>query len=351
MTVYDHRDHAAYRAANVPCAWAKNEYILAWWTDEHDEALRQSISDWQWCWYWKVSDALIKITPKSTLEEWRRKDRLCRRFAWYNVLMGFAQARAQTLGLTAAIRIPEWKTCLICEKRFVEDSLPVPIVERLGIGRLSFCGPCVQATVFFNGHTTPGREEIFLHIRALTDAAGRVPPQGFGSRTGDLDAFSDDERLVLLRVLRSRPSKAAIDRNFGSWFDALVEAGVLDDGARRTSRGIQCLAKDGHLCLSLGEKTIDDALLAMGIEHTKEPKYPDSNFRADFDVNGVFIEYFGLAGDAAYDQKSEAKLALAKKLRIRVIAIFPRDLSSGTELKRKLATLRRQKREQPPRDG
>jgi hypothetical protein len=106
---------------------------------------------------------------------------------------------------------------------------------------------------------------------------------------------------------------------FGSWLEALIEAGILEDGTRRTARGTQCVAIDGHFCLSLGEKTIDDLLHAHGILHEKEPRYPEGNYRADFGVNGVFIEYFGLKGNTDYDKRSEFKRRLCKKHGIKLI--------------------------------
>jgi hypothetical protein len=38
----------------------------------------------------------------------------------------------------------------------------------------------------------------------------------------------------------------------------LIDAGVLSNGARKTARGTQSVAEDGHICLSLAEKTTDD---------------------------------------------------------------------------------------------
>jgi len=55
---------------------------------------------------------------------------------------------------------------------------------------------------------------------------------------------------------------------------SLEKAGVLKDGYMQTARGIQCLANDGHLCLSLGEKEIDDWLSSRNIPHEKEIRYP-----------------------------------------------------------------------------
>jgi len=132
--------------------------------------------------------------------------------------------------------------------------------------------------------------------------------------------------------MRSKPSTAAIKDVFGSWFDALVESGVLEGGARQNTRGIQCHAKDGHLCFSLGEKTIDDILFNMGLRHEREPSYPESALRADFKVGDILIEYFGLAGNPEYDEKTKMKLELARRHHVRLLSIYPRDLADGKRL-------------------
>src|SRR5690606_18442196 len=122
-----------------------------------------------------------------------------------------------------------------------------------------------------------------------------------GEGSNDLLYLDTESRRRILLHLRTKPTKECVKKHFGSWFDALKAAELLDDGARRNSRGIQCRADDGHICHSMGEKTIDDLLYRMGIPHTREPRYPDSNFRGDFEVQGTFVEYFGLTGDADYD--------------------------------------------------
>ncbi len=126
---------------------------------------------------------------------------------------------------------------------------------------------------------------------------------------------------------------------FNSWLAALIDAGVLEDGTRKTSRGIQTLAKDRHVCLSLGEKTIDDFLFDRGIPHEKEPRYPIGNFRADFLVNGIFIEYFGLAGNPDYDAKIKKKMKICLDFGISLISIYPSDLISDKKLQKKLAPI------------
>ncbi|MBT8465546.1 MAG: hypothetical protein HKN97_14455 [Myxococcales bacterium] len=115
-----------------------------------------------------------------------------------------------------------------------------------------------------------------------------------------------------------------------TWFDVLVEAGVLPDGSRMTARGVQCRAEDGHMCFSIGEKTIDDLLFRWAIPHLREPPYPGgTSMRGDFLVEGVFIEYFGLAGDPEYDAKSRKKARVLKSKGVPMIAITPKDLATG----------------------
>jgi hypothetical protein len=114
MSIYDFRDKPAYRLFKVEPQYAKNQYILKWWSSSHDELLATQISQWQWVWYWVITDEIVKITPSATIEAWKKSDPLCSKYAWYNILMNFAAARAEQLGLTRTIRRPERRTCLIC---------------------------------------------------------------------------------------------------------------------------------------------------------------------------------------------------------------------------------------------
>lgn len=81
--------------------------------------------------------------------------------------------------------------------------------------------------------------------------------------------------------------------------------------------------------MSLGEKTIDDFLYLCDISHEREPYYPEGQYRADFNVKGVFIEYFGLKGNLEYDKKTKFKQQLCKKHDIQLVSIFPKDLSNN----------------------
>jgi len=271
---------------------------------------------------------------------WREQDPACERNVWYNVIMHFAKSRAEQLGLTHAIREPEWKTCPLCDQPFVEDSLPFPLVQRLGIDRLDFCAPCMHGTLGWDsGDKGASEESILVYLRDMADAIGRVPAQGFGEGKGDLLRLDSSGRVKLLKLLEKKPAVSRVQEAFGSWLNALIQAGVLEDGTRRTSRGIQTIAQDGHVCLSLGEKTIDDWLFAHGIPHEKEPRYPVGNYRADWQVGDVFIEYFGLIGNPDYDEKTRAKVRLCKDQGIALVAVYPKDLAMQDGIDMKLASL------------
>lgn len=349
-SVYDHRDKSAYGNWKVDPRDCENPFILKWWAASHDELLQQEIREKQWDWPWHIRDKIVAITPPEIINTWKVEDPSCSTFAggnqtriersngyrhaWYNVLMYFALSRAEKLALTDAIRKPVWRRCPLCGESFVEDSLPAPLLERLGIDQLDFCSPCLSSALFQNQATddSASHEQIKAYLQDLANVLGRIPSQNFGEGKYDLRELNTDERLAVLRVLQRKPTLRRVKELYGSWFKALVDAELLDNGSRRVSIGTQCLAKDGHMCFSLGEKTIDDLLHAMGISHEREPVYPESNFRADFIVDGVFIEYFGLAGDPDYDAKVSKKKKLCQVHGIKLISIFPNDLASSKKL-------------------
>lgn len=329
MSVYDHRNKPAYGIApHKDAGEEKNSYILKWWTPNHDHAIMQAIGEYQWQWFWHIQQRICLITPVETLDAWRLDDPACKKRAWYNVLLNFSRARADECGFDKLVRAPRQKNCRICGLVFREDSLPVPLVERLGVEGLDFCSPCLTNALLADGAADVPMEEILTYIRDLTSTLSRIPSGDFGRNVSDFHGLNIDERIAIFRLLMGKPSLLRVKYVFGSWLNALIKAGVLTDDVRRTARGIQCIANDGHVCLSLGEKTIDDLLFSLGIEHDKEPRYPGCNYRADFQIRGTFIEYFGLAGDADYDARSKAKASICAAHDIKLIAIYSKDLSS-----------------------
>lgn len=340
MSIYDQRTKPAYSNGPVDPAYSLNPYILKWWTLAHDTLLANQIALHQWGWIWSITKEITNITDPLIIEEWKSQDPICQQYVWYNVLMYFARSRAERLGLTKAIRKPAWRTCPLCDQKFIETSLPQPLVERLGINRLEFCAPCLRDTVFQgSGNDTLEKEKVLTYLNDLAALLGRVPVQNFGEGMKDLLDLELKSRLALLRLLQRKPTVNRVKQIFGSWLQALIEAGILEDGTRKTNRGIQCIAKDGHICLSLGEKTIDDFLFARKIPHEKEPRYPEGNFRGDFSVNAIIIEYFGLVGNPDYDAKILEKKRICKKHEIGLTAIYPEDLINEARLYKKLAPI------------
>lgn len=336
MGIYDNRKKAAYEIS-WELEHSDNYYILKWWTSSHDDLIPSLIAKYQWNWFWFITDEIVRTTSPEIIEAWQIEDPLCKRWAWYNVLMNFSGARAQRLGLTEHIREPLWKICLLCYQPFNEASLPVPLMLRLGVNQLDFCSPCLKNTVLQGtGSDTLSKEETLSYLRDLASVLQRIPNQRFGEGMNDLADLSIQKRKAILNLLNKKPTAGRVKELFGSWFNGLVEAGILEDGTRRMVRGTRCLANDGHVCHSLAEKTVDDFLHFHGIPHEREPKYPEGNYRGDFKVEGVFVEYFGLVGNPEYDNKTKLKQSLCRKHGIRLISIYPKDLATPKKLEDKL---------------
>lgn len=319
--------------------YAKNRHILEWWTSAHDKLLADQISKDQWIWYWGITDRIVGITPGETIESWKKKDPVCSKYAWYNVLMYFAAARAEQLGYTDNIRHPQLKICGVCQKEFSEGSIPASVIKHLGIDRIDVCLECVNGFGQNSGSDAISREGIIKYVQGLTNALQSIPSQNFGETLSSLTHLTTSERVAVLKLNSGKPTVRRVKAVFGSWLNVLIEADILEDGTRPTTRGIHSIAKDGHVCLSLGEKTIDDFLFHNGIIHDKEPRYPEGNYRGDFKVGNTIIEYFGLTGDPEYDAKTKEKTRICKKHEITLIAIYPQDLVSQKKLENKLLTL------------
>ncbi|WBM79902.1 DUF2510 domain-containing protein [Cryobacterium breve] len=194
-----------------------------------------------------------------------------------------------------------------------------------------FCGECLSAT------PNPGALLVDASLVAVSvgqiHALSGLVPTGTNWRQSVthksiLDSLPVESIMSLLRALQSVPDPETVNEVFGSWHHLLVASGILTDGRRRTARGTVNVANDGHLCFSLGERVIDDWLHANGIDHRREPLYPESNRRADFEISGIFVEFFGMAGDAKYDEKTQWKMARAEELGLTLVAVFQRDIDS-----------------------
>jgi len=202
------------------------------------------------------------------------------------------------------------------------------------------CPRCFRAIL--EDYSEGSEEERRSRLQEFAAFTGKVPTQDFPNLcyvARDHDAMA--RFLALLRALRTPEAYA---EEYGSFFAALVRTGVLPEGTRKTNLGTITLAKDGHLCLSLVEKEIDDYLSARGIPHQKEAIYPGSAMRADWelqlpDESRVFVEYFGLMNNAHYRRKAKLKMELAAQRGIELVALYP-TLSWQASLEERLARRR-----------
>lgn len=335
MCGYNQREKHAYGNDSIDRNYCKNPYILKWWNSKHDQILIEQIQREHWSWYWDITDKLVSVTPAEEIQAWRENDPLCSNYAWYNLIMGFSRSRAEVLGFTRNMRSPEWKKCPLCGEKFIESSLPVPFINRLGIENINFCSPCLTEVIYGESDIL-SKDQVIEYLQDLTEIIQRVPTQNYGQGIDDFRDLDFYTRLELFQLLKNKPSISRVKELFNSWLKALIDAGILENGTRRTGRGTQCIANDGHVCLSLGEKTIDDFLSNHGYIHIKEPPYPEGNYRADFQIGQVFLEYFGLKGNGEYDKKIIEKQKICKKHGIRLISIYPNDLISLKRLGKKL---------------
>lgn len=118
---------------------------------------------------------------------------------------------------------------------------------------------------------------------------------------------------------------SAIRGRFGTWNKAIKAAGFKPNPVIFAKKHV---ANDGDKCDSLAEKIIDDWLYARKIKHERNFHYPGSEgFTVDFKIGDFWIEFFGLSGELKrYDELKERKLKLAKKNKLNLIEIYPKDI-------------------------
>jgi hypothetical protein len=338
----------------------EDDVILRWWGERHVEALRRCIHDFQWSWYFRCSRYIRAELSDEELLEWCRSDPRVHllpgppgydevgRF-WggggRELVDGFSWAYGHVHGLVAAIRPSMSVTCGYCGQDFEEHSVPDNLIERLRVDQIDVCTPCLRDTLirFSGGVGAHGasKEEISEFISRLTRLANRIPSSSFGyDDVGSLWGRSTAERVEILELLTHRPSRKRIRDLYGSWLAALIQANVLEDGAHQTARGVRSIASDGHVCLSLGERTICELLTQAGIAHEKEVLYPEGSFIADYRIGHTLLEYVGLEGKHDYDARTRLKQDVAARHGIPLELITPRDLADQQAFVRRIERIR-----------
>ena len=228
-------------------------------------------------------------------------------------------------------QLKQEQTCAVCKRRYVwlKESPKNDYGANVIPGKhLHICPKCVEKAVFWSNDSN-SLENDLKRFKGIADALGAIP-----DKSGFIYSQIEDPELAvtLTQEMQKMRSFQELSKYCGSWFKLLVASGVLPEGSRKMKYGTMVLAKDGHQCFSLAEKQIDDLLYSAGIEHEREPSYPDSNFRADWLLTvgdeKIFIELFGLYGEKGYTKRMTEKLAYADVKGIRVIAFLPKDMNN-----------------------
>lgn len=300
----------------------------SWWTSSLDELVASSINEFGWAWEWNIDKRLrIMVEAMASGKNWlARRDR--------HALTNLARTRASALDMFDGMLMPQWETCSACGFEFHQQRVHPDIVSKFGAANVHMCEECCRSAFWSFRPTTRGTKPAALaQVRDLARLCGGVPAQNFAVGPELLRSLSRDDQVELVALMRVMPDSDYYIGAFGSWFEALIASGVLAEGSQRMQRGTRCVARDGHLCSSIGEKTICDLLFELGIEHEREPHYPGSKLRADFRLpNGTLVEYLGLYGDAKYDAKTMRKRLLARELGLDLVLIYPRMLQDRVTL-------------------
>lgn len=240
---------------------------------------------------------------------------------------------------------PTRLTCIVCGiDHFADCIWNDRVVRSLGIPNI--CGRCAYAATYRPYLSSAPyvtkrasdkaalQTELINTLHLLHTTTGLIPGSNFHMEIRLAELNGDAKRIAAAcKIALPEASKIREILECGSWLEALTLAGILE-GTRATPRGTMCLAKDGHLCRSIGEKTIDDWLYDRGIEHEVEPRWPlHSEYnpnglkRADWKVGEIFIEYAGLMGDDAYEKRLLGKQRLAESFDIELIILKPEHLN------------------------
>jgi hypothetical protein len=179
-----------------------------------DKMLADWITNDEWGWRPDFRQ-LIKGVPTKEIEEFKNSDPKCKTWAWYNIIAGFAWARAAELGLILQRR-GRWRQCRICAKDFHDSSIDV---RRQAPDNAAVCQPCLKANLFVAPSDDLSREEIVEYVQNLSLLLKRVPPARYDF-SRDLRRFTTDELLAALELNRHRPTPECVTRVCGSWLQA-----------------------------------------------------------------------------------------------------------------------------------
>lgn len=209
------------------------------------------------------------------------------------------------------------------------------------------------------------REEMIDDLKNLANELGRIPitsdlvgrddikgkgayAETFGSWSNALKEaglepvwcpVSDEELIYELQRFYTDNHRSPTTRDqlrygwctfstrFGTWNKALKAAGLpINDGIY----GIRTKGKDGVEYDSISEAKVADWLYERGVKYESHVPYFNS-LVADFKVGEYYIEFFGLMNDHKYRRKVYLKRNLCKRRGIPLIELYEDDLDKLDE--------------------
>lgn len=234
------------------------------------------------------------------------------------------------------------KLCLTCGNKY----LPQFSVNIAGLAPPLFCNSCSKV-IAGDAHAYLAEPKNVTHLSLkkikelfasglsnYVDKYGYIPT---GNTKHELrKAYLDGDTPEVLKekffVISAVAPKVSAIKVFGSYAHYLNEAGLLE-GTRSGHGGYRSVASDGHLCLSLGERTICEFFSRNGLRHEKEPHYPEHNLlnpgkrlRADFLVGTSWIEFGGRMSNIQYKERMNDKRRIANEHGMNWMLIEPKDL-------------------------
>ena len=121
-------------------------------------------------------------------------------------------------------------------------------------------------------------------------------------------------------LIRKTINYSYIKRNFKTVSILLIACGK--EPTVTYCSGNKYIAKDRHECDSSKEVIIDNFLYENNIDHEIHTNYPNSNFKCDFKVNDIFIEYAGLMDKKKYSNDIRKKIEFCKNNNIKQIILY-----------------------------
>jgi hypothetical protein len=167
--------------------------------------------------------------------------------------------------------------------------------------------------------------------------------KGVGGREFEHDASGGTYALWPANVLQNKdivemfyeaPKEKMITKDIPHIISK-TEAGFVHDFRKKYPREYR--TKDGHYVRSKAELTIDDSLYLWGIPHAYEKKLPNTeqDVYSDFHIpsgkgrqKAVYIEYWGLENDEAYNERKNRKIDIYNELGLSLIQLNDNDIKN-----------------------